>query len=1505
MTHPHIPSRRAALLTAAASLAIVSAPAATMTWNGGAALWQTPTSWAGGVAPAAGDALVFAGSNNLASQNDFPAGTNFLGLTFNSGAGAFNISGNGIVLDRSAAGAGTALVGGNITNNDDSIQTLGVPLTLTSGNHTFATAATAGQLNLNGAFTRNTGSTAVFNRVGGNINFAGSGLTNNASGILGGWAVIGNNWAALDGAGNTVPYTAYTNIAAGAVASGANHNYHFFGDTGNITAADGTTINTLTATLGTGRSLTVTGTMKFGSRGAIYRTGASTANSALTVTGGTITANGGGEICLLDATGSAANFAATPNNNLIISSVIADDGANPVSVTMLGYVGTTAANTYSGGTYINQGRFQTGSLSAFGTGPVHIYPGGHTFLNTGGNFTNNFFVSGIGSTESASSGAGPGAIRFGTSSGISSTITLQANTRLTSSSTGGPLISGRITGTGNLEASSYATGGVCLLRLGNTGVTPNDWAGNLNIHAISLGRQFCLRLAASGQVPDSSNVTITGSDLSRFDLNGFNETVGGLNSATNTNYVVTNLAAAGSDSTLTIGTGNANGNFGGKIEDVLDAGKLNLVKNGTGKQVLRGTSAYHGTTTINGGTLEAVGNLDTPGLITVNPGATLAGNGNVLGNVSVATGATLRGTGVDFGALTLKGSLDLAAGTTFDIDMSPLPFLAPVTAEGTFTPAGGAESVTVNLSGIQPSIGTHPLISYATAGSVAGTGANSFKLGSMPPRFAATLSDDPVTKAIMLNVTASNEFAVWSGKLGSEWSTATLASPKNWALNSNPLIATDYILNDTVVFNDSATGLAVDISGADVAPVSLKFENETKDYTVTGSHGITGPIALNKSGAAVTTLANPNSYTGGTIITAGTIQVGNGGTTGSLGNGEVKNDGTLAINRSDTFTFSNLISGVGEVRHTGSGTTTLSAANTYGGATTVTAGTLRLTNNASLGPIPGGAVNIQSGGAVDISGNPTLNNANYGAKQINIAGDGPSGAGALVNAGTVNQQNAFQKLTLAADASVGGTARFDLRASSPVLNLNGHTLRKRGTNQFTVVSGSIQGPGAIIITEGTFAAEVTTFTSSAEGQLGTITVEPGAHMQFYQNSTGGGGINWPITLRENSAFGNAGATFASVPANIILEGNAVQVSLNSGTRSAINNFPLTLTGVITESGGSFGITKDGVHALTLDGIGSSYSGATLVNAGTLVVNGSLTASPVTVASGATLGGTGTLGGTVTGNGAVSPALAAIGTLSTGATSFSSTGSYVAQINSGSLTADNLAVTGNLQLGGTLTVTDLGAVTLTTGDKLVLASYTGTLSGAFINAPDGGSLTVGPNTFAIDYDEVVSGQTSLTLTVVAGTAYDEWASAKGLNSTNNGKLQDPDKDGIENIIEFGLDGNPLNGANDGKTRLAVADVDPGAGVEIALTLTMPVRTGTEFDGPGDLVSDAIDEIIYKIQGSLDLGDFTSLDVTEVSPALSADMPDLSDGWSYRTFRLPGTPGSPHAKAFLRADVSEAP
>src|SRR5690606_19190514 len=112
------------------------------------------------------------------------------------------------------------------------------------------------------------------------------------------------------------------------------------------------------------------------------------------------------------------------------------------------------------------------------------------------------------------------------------------------------------------------------------------------------------------------------------------------------------------------------------------------------------------------------------------------------------------------------------------------------------------------------------------------------------------LFHDTLAQVVRLDVTGS-DFPVWTGAHGSEWSTAIIASPKNWVLDSNSA-ATDFIANDVVLFNDSASNNTVDVSGADVLPLSVTFANDSDTYQLTGTHGIAGTAGLVMNGTGTT-----------------------------------------------------------------------------------------------------------------------------------------------------------------------------------------------------------------------------------------------------------------------------------------------------------------------------------------------------------------------------------------------------------------------------------------------------------------------------------------------------------------------------------------------------------------------------------------------------------------------------------------------------------------------------
>ena len=654
-----------------------------LTWNSGGVPdgnWQNPANW-GGESPQAGDLLGFGSGAQLLTTNNFSAGTAFGNLAFSASAPSFTLSGNGIVLTNATEDNNGNLSGGAITDASINNQTVSLPVTISTGNHAITTVVGAGQLNLSGAFTRNADALVQYTVSGGGINCSGSGLANNSSGIIGGWAVVGlganvGDWAALS-SGNVGAYSSYVNVSGGASmglsSSGGNaasdvkiNSQSGTASTLNSTTAGTYDISTLAWNIGNSNpggdqtlNLSSGQILRLGANGGIMNVhaGSHTLN---------IGNNGGGSLTAGGAANTAGEISlyAVPFNNgnqrLQINAPINDNGSGKVSVNILGDVEFKQNGNFSGGLYVGQGRAQANTTGAFGTGPVYVFPGGEAFpWNSGnsGTFTNNFFLAGYGSPQDSMALRGQNGVT------LSGAVTLMGTAVIAPAGSNPAFtLSGSVTGPGGMYlVGAFGDGS---LHLG--GSSQNTYAGDTTIDAVGIGNSGSHNvtvwinnsshnnLMPSG--PNAGNLILKGDagTLAEFDLGGSTQTVNGLiSSNTASETLVTSNPGGGM---LNVGANNATSEFDGIIGFSGGNGtaNLSLVKIGAGTLTLGGINNYTGSTTVSNGVLALTG----------------AGSISNSATITVADGATLDVSGRPDQTLTLSSGQILQGGGTIDVNLT-------------------------------------------------------------------------------------------------------------------------------------------------------------------------------------------------------------------------------------------------------------------------------------------------------------------------------------------------------------------------------------------------------------------------------------------------------------------------------------------------------------------------------------------------------------------------------------------------------------------------------------------------------------------------------------------------------------------------------------------------------------------------------------------------------------------------------------------------------------------
>lgn len=163
------------------------------------------------------------------------------------------------------------------------------------------------------------------------------------------------------------------------------------------------------------------------------------------------------------------------------------------------------------------------------------------------------------------------------------------------------------------------------------------------------------------------------------------------------------------------------------------------------------------------------------------------------------------------------------------------------------------------------------------------------------------------------------------------------------------------VISDTSVI----VGNVTNVSTSNVLELTGTGSGMLDLETVSATGAFQGFSTLVKSGAGTWTLTGSGGSLAGTFtVNGGTLQIGNGGTTGSIANDvAVASGATLAFNRADTVTYANVISGAGALVKDGAGLLILTGENTYTGGTTIAEGTLQIGNGGTTGSVMGDIVN--------------------------------------------------------------------------------------------------------------------------------------------------------------------------------------------------------------------------------------------------------------------------------------------------------------------------------------------------------------------------------------------------------------------------------------------------------------------------------------------------------------------------------------------------------------------
>jgi fibronectin-binding autotransporter adhesin len=635
---------------------------------------------------------------------------------------------------------------------------------------------------------------------------------------------------------------------------------------------------------------------------------------------------------------------------------------------------------------------------------------------------------------------------------------------------------------------------------------------------------------------------------------------------------------------------------------------------GSGTLVLCGSNTYTGATTVAIGMLKLdfsqsgappanIINNQTDSSSLALGGGTLA----ILGNANTTNSQQFNGLAVNPGCsaivLTSSGALNPLLLSLGSISRSPGGTVDFTLPGGMQSATNGITTSTPNFNGILGGFATVSGANWAASTGTAGyitaysayTGGN-LGSGTLASNGALNVSPSGVQTALTsagsfytLNLTGT-EGVTMSGTGGLLLAGGGLIGNTSGAISGGSLAGSSGTAAELIVFTP---------------------QNLTIGSVIVNNSGAT---ALTKAGSATLVLTGNNTYSGLTTIGAGTLQIGSGGATGSLGSSPVIDDTALVFNLSSTTGFAGAISGSGTLTKTGTGAVVLGGSNSFSGGTTINQGTLQLANAAALlsttvainannalqfspgigtyylgglsggnllklADTAGGVIGLVVGGngasttfSGAISGSGSLTKTGGGT--LVLSGSDTFGGGTLVNAGSL-QIGSGTTGSLAGTIADNATLVFD-RSDSPIFG------------------GTISGSG-LLVQAGTGILTL----SASNGFSGGTTITAGSlslnNANALPNSTLT--VTNSNSLVFNTNFGaiatfNVGALAGS--GNISLADGGHAVTLSAGG----NGTSTTYSGALSGAGG---LATTGSGVLDLCG-SSTYTGLTTIAAGQLLLD---------------------------------------------------------------------------------------------------------------------------------------------------------------------------------------------------------------------------------------------------------------------------------------------------------------